>query len=212
VNTLTWVLFGLAAPFAVANWISRWRHDRRLEYVTKPTVTLLLLAAAVALEPAEAGQRGWFVAALALSLAGDVFLMRPREQFVAGLVSFLLAHLAYIAGFAALGVAWLPLVIGAVVVGLITLPVGRRVVAALAQSGSGGLIGPVVVYMAVIGVMVAAAVGAGSRWGILGAVLFLASDSVLAWDKFVRPLAHGHLVVMITYHLAQTALVVSLVG
>jgi alkenylglycerophosphocholine hydrolase len=60
--------------------------------------------------------------------------------------------------------------------------------------------------------MVAAAVGAGSRWGILGAVLFLASDSVLAWDKFVRPLAHGHLVVMITYHLAQTALVVSLVG
>ena len=33
------------------------------------------------------------------SLAGDVLLMLPRDQFVAGLSAFLVAHLCYIAGF-----------------------------------------------------------------------------------------------------------------
>ena len=43
--------------------------------------------------------RAWFVAALVFSLAGDVLLMLPREQFVAGLSAFLVAHLCYIVGF-----------------------------------------------------------------------------------------------------------------
>ena len=43
--------------------------------------------------------RAWWVAAIVLSLLGDVFLMLPSDRFVFGLVSFLLAHLAYIGGF-----------------------------------------------------------------------------------------------------------------
>jgi uncharacterized membrane protein YhhN len=66
--------------------------------------------------------------------------------------------------------------------------------------------------MAVIGGMLACAIGTGSAWGIAGAALFLASDSVLAWNKFVRPLPFGRPAVMVTYHLAQTALVVSLLA
>ena len=42
--------------------------------------------------------RAWFVAALVLSLAGDVFLMLPKDLFVFGLGAFLLGHLAYIVG------------------------------------------------------------------------------------------------------------------
>jgi uncharacterized membrane protein YhhN len=211
-DALTWGLLGLAAPFAVANWISRWRDDRRLEYVTKPTVTLLLLAVALTLDPVDPGQRAWFVAGLALSLAGDVFLMLPREQFVAGLASFLLAHVAYIVGFALRGIDGLAFAVGAGLVLLLTLPVGRRVVAALPASGSERFAGPIIVYMAVIGGMLACAIGTGSAWGIAGAALFLASDSVLAWNKFVRPLPFGRPAVMVTYHLAQTALVVSLLA
>ena len=42
--------------------------------------------------------RAWFVAALVLSLVGDVFLMLPQDLFVFGLGSFLLGHIAYIVG------------------------------------------------------------------------------------------------------------------
>jgi len=37
----------------------------------------------------------------------------------------------------------------------------------------------------------------------LGAILFYASDSMLAWDRFVNPLSHARLKVMTTYHLGQ---------
>jgi uncharacterized membrane protein YhhN len=45
-----------------------------------------------------------------------------------------------------------------------------------------------------------------------GAVLFVASDIVLAWDKFVNPVRRGRLVVMMTYHLGQFALIAGAVG
>ena len=44
---------------------------------------------------------GFILAGLVFSLAGDVFLMLPSDQFMAGLVSFLIAHLFYIAAFTA---------------------------------------------------------------------------------------------------------------
>jgi uncharacterized membrane protein YhhN len=44
----------------------------------------------------------------------------------------------------------------------------------------------------------------------VGAVLFLVSDTVLALNRFVRPVPRGQLVVHVTYHLAQGLLVLSL--
>ena len=56
-------------------------------------------------QPEDDARRRWFVLALALSLAGDVFLMLRRDDmFVLGLGSFLLGHVAYIAGFGVHGV------------------------------------------------------------------------------------------------------------
>ena len=40
--------------------------------------------------------------------------------------------------------------------------------------------------------------------------VFYASDATLAWNRFVRPLRHGHLAVMVTYHLGQIGLVLGL--
>jgi len=45
---------------------------------------------------------------------------------------------------------------------------------------------------------------------IAGGSLFFVSDSMLAWDKFVRLLPGGHTKVMVTYHLAQSALAASI--
>ena len=119
-NDLAWVLLGGFLAVATANWYSRTVDDRRLERVTKPLAMVLLAGVAVALDPAdgEGGRRTWFVIAVLLSLAGDVFLMLPSDRFVAGLASFLLAHVAYIAGFlvdppdsAAIGVAALVVIV-----------------------------------------------------------------------------------------------------
>jgi uncharacterized membrane protein YhhN len=200
-------LLGMAAVFAVADWVAVARRSKALEYVAKPAATLLLVGVAMTLVPEDDARRAWFVLALVLSLAGDVLLMLPRNLFVAGLASFLLGHVAYVAGFG-LGEAW-PWVLGvAVVAGIVGTPILR----ALLARGDKELVGPVVAYMTVISVMVACAMGTGDAVAIAGAVLFMISDSLIAWNRFVRPLAWAPVTIMVTYHLAQAGLVLSLLA
>ena len=87
-----------AAVTAAADWWAVASARRVVEYVCKPLTVLLLIGAALALHPEFGSRRGWFVAALVLSLAGDVFLMLPQDLFVPGLGSFLVAHLCYVLG------------------------------------------------------------------------------------------------------------------
>lgn len=197
------VLAALAVVAAVADWVAVARGDRRLEYVAKPATTALLVGLALALTPDDPGRRAWFVVALVLSLAGDVFLMLPRDAFVAGLASFLLAHLAYIAGLARAADGLHPAV---VVPLLMAAVVGPRVVAA----ADARLRGPVVAYMVVITAMACVAAATGDGRALAGAVAFMASDSMIAWNRFVRELPYARLAIMSTYHLAQGLLVLSL--
>jgi uncharacterized membrane protein YhhN len=53
-----------------------------------------------------------------------------------------------------------------------------------------------------------ARVSVKSFWFItIGAVFFVASDSVLAWNKFVQTLSYSQLSIMLTYGLAQLGIV-----
>lgn len=229
------LLLALALVAAVVDWIAVDLLDRQdlgpegagrpapgggrvgaqlAEYVAKPLTLLLLIGVALALDPDDSAVRTWFFAALVLSLAGDVFLMLERRAeglFVAGLGSFLLGHLAYIGGFLVDGVVATRFGIGvavvAVAVGVLGLPILRGV----REGPEPALSGPVVAYMLVISTMVACAIGAGRPLAVVGAVLFYASDSLIALHRFVRPVPHGRLAIMTTYHLAQVALVLSLV-
>ena len=65
--------------------------------------------------------------------------------------------------------------------------------------------------MLVISVMVASAVGTLDALAIVGACLFYTSDALIAWTRFIQDFRHGRLAVMVTYHLAQFGLVLSLV-
>ena len=204
-------LLAAAAVTAAVDWWAVAAKVKRLEYVCQPATVLLLAAAALSLDPQSGGQRAWFVAALLLCAAGDVFLMLRRERFVAGLASFLLGHLAYIAGFISAGrpgtaglVAGLLIVVNALGIA------GTRVVAALRAAGDTGLIGPVVVYMLAIAAMTVLATGSGRVAAGIGAVLFLGSDTLIALNRFVRPLGWAPLAIIVTYHLGQAGLVVSL--
>ena len=200
-------LLGMAAVFAVADWVAVARGRKSLEYVAKPATTLLLVGVAATLVPEDETQRTWFVVALVLSLAGDVFLMLPRNLFVAGLASFLLGHVAYVAGFG-LGEAW-PWILG---VAVVAAAIGTPILRAVLAKGEKELVGPVVAYMTVISVMVACAIGTGDPLAIGGASLFLLSDSLIAWNRFVRPLSWAPVTIMVTYHLAQAGLVLSLLA
>jgi uncharacterized membrane protein YhhN len=142
---------------------------------------------------------------LLVSMAGDIFLALPRDRFVAGLASFLVAHLFYSAAFVARGgFHWAPVALG------VALLYGALMLALLLPGVEGAMRPAVVAYMAVILLMGWQAAG---LWGALrdgsaalalaGAVAFIASDSVLAWDRFRRSFAAAPVVVMVTYYAAQ---------
>jgi uncharacterized membrane protein YhhN len=189
---------------AVTVWAEH-RGKRRAVYVAKPLTTSLILAlAASAPHPVSRGYQALVCAGLLFSLAGDVFLMLPRDRFVAGLASFLVAHLFYIAAFAPR-----PVTLAAPLVLAVLLAYGIVLMRAL-WPRLGGLRTPVAVYAAALLVM---AWQAAARWVVtdttpalaaaVGAGLFVVSDSVLAWERFRRRRAYGQALVLGTYFSAQ---------
>jgi uncharacterized membrane protein YhhN len=153
--------------------------------------------------------RAWFVVALVFSLAGDVFLMLPGDLFVAGLAAFLVGHLAYVGGFLAAGVSAPAVLAGLAVVAVALLLVGRPLLAG-ARRKEPAMVVPVAAYMAVISAMLVTAIGAGPGLAVAGAALFYTSDALIGLGRFVRAWPWSPLAVIVTYHLGQGLLVVSL--
>jgi uncharacterized membrane protein YhhN len=206
---------------ALLDWFAVATQNKRLELFAKPAVMVLLLAWLWT----ATGFRGptiFFAAGLLFSLAGDVFLMLPKERFIAGLISFLIAHLFYIIGFTrSLPPASLPVFIVAALVALTAWQIFRRVRAGLAASGKEKLILPVLVYTTVISVMLFTALLTliNDNWGAgtallasAGGLLFFLSDGILAWNKFVEPLKNGRLAVIVTYHVGQMLIALAAAG
>ena len=221
--TLFWTLVALAAAAAVVDWVAVARDDTRLEYAAKPAVLAFLIAAAAVLPDSHTDlveRRWWFVAALACCLIGDVLLMLPRDLFVPGLVAFLAGHVLYIHGllqppsppgtppfqFSTTGL----LVASAVALAIGSVP-ATLIFRSLVRDGAGKLLVPVAIYLVAILTMAVLAANVGVPTAAVGAALFVVSDSVLALNRFVRPIPHGDLAVHVTYHLAQGLLVLSLV-
>lgn len=204
------LLLAITLAAAVADWMAVRHDNRRVEYLCKPLTLAALTAAALALDPSDPTVRTWFVVALVLSLAGDVLLMLPGDLFVPGLAAFLGAHIAYTVGFVVDGVepGWLLAGLAAVAVAFAL--VGVRIVRGVRRSEP-ALAPPVLAYMGVISAMVGAAVGTGRLLPIAGAALFYASDALIGWNRFVERHPDGDTAVMVTYHLAQILLVLSLI-
>jgi uncharacterized membrane protein YhhN len=210
VNPATVAALAAFGAFALGDWWSKARDDRRLEYVCKPAALVALIVAALVLDPvAGAGdRRAWFVAALVFSLAGDILLVLPRDAFVAGLASFLVAHLCYVAGFWTEPPHSVAMLVSVAVVVLAVAPVARVVLGGIADETALRL--PVACYIVVIAAMVASAVASGNVAAAAGAVLFAVSDSLIAWNRFVRPVAGSAVTIMVTYHVGQALLTLSL--
>lgn len=205
-------LIGIAVLFAILDWIAVARKWQIVEYVAKPAVMVCLIVW-LGTNNGWSFPLLWFTLGLAFSLAGDVFLMLPKERFIAGLISFLLAHIAYIIG---LNTTPIPMTVVTliilVLVGLVSMRVYSRIAQGLAASGNDRLKMPVLAYTLVISVMLFFALLAFVRdsWSPqaallvgFGALLFYFSDCVLAWNKFVHPLKYGRLINLSSYHIGQ---------
>lgn len=175
--------------------------------VFKPLALLLLIGFVVKRWRAlrlPTAHGGLLVAGLVFSLAGDVFLLF-EGLFIAGLAAFLVAHVCYIALFRQ-GVGWFPR--RAALVG--TLLAGAAMYAFLYPRLGPVLKVAVAAYTVVIALMAAQAIG---RATVLrdkaavavaaGAVFFMASDSLLAINRFAVPLPLAQFWVLGTYYVAQ---------
>jgi uncharacterized membrane protein YhhN len=206
-----WTFATIFAVAAAANWWSRLSDGRRkTELWSKPLALVALIAVAIALHPDDQLVRAWFVTALVCSLAGDVFLMFGNRYFIPGLASFLFAHVAYTLGFFAFD-DWSSagFLLGAAMMAVLAVAVGVRIVIAARRKER--VLGPAVAaYLLAISVMFCAAMATGNTWAILGAALFVVSDSVLGWRQFVADARWMPVTIMITYHLGQAGLVASL--
>jgi uncharacterized membrane protein YhhN len=144
------------------------------------SLKMLLAAGFVALGAARSSGDSysrWILLGLVLSAAGDAFLLSDaRRPFLAGLVSFLLAHLAYAAAFAPVSHP-VPLVLG-----------GIAVATAAALSWLwlrlGAMRAPVVGYASAIGLMLWLASGVAGVLVPAGALLFWLSDLLVAKRRF----------------------------
>ena len=205
-----WLFLGLAAIAAAGDWWAVARERKRLEYVCKPATLALLVGVAATLDADDNVVRACFVVALILSLLGDVFLMLPQDLFVAGLASFLAAHLAFVVGLWLDGQTAVAFAIGVLVAAVAIGVIGRRILTAVRRGDQSEMATPVAAYMGVISLMLASAVGTGEPLAILGAGLFYTSDALIAWERFVRSQPWHRLAIIITYHLAQAGLTLSL--
>ena len=137
-------------------------------------------------------------------MGGDILLMLPYDLFVFGLISFLIAHLIYIYAFTKghpWRLAWLP--------ALLALSYGAGFYMILAP-GLGDMSIPVAVYVLVILTMGYTAWNqwdqTRSNWALLafiGALFFVLSDSILAFNKFYLPFLAARGLTLTTYFTAQ---------
>jgi uncharacterized membrane protein YhhN len=182
---------------------------RALHYLFKPITTALLVAMAWR-SPDRHGFRAGVLAGLLLSLVGDIALMLPVDAFAAGLGAFLLAHLAYIGAF--LRRAAGPAALAALALYAL---LAVFLLARLLPNVPPGLQWPVLAYVAVLVGMAALAFGARGVAGpglALGGALFVLSDGLLAWDRFVVPLPLAPLWVLASYWGAQWCIARSVAG
>jgi uncharacterized membrane protein YhhN len=120
----------------------------------------------------------WVFLGLALCFLGDVLLLSRRSRvFLAGLIAFLLGHMAFAVAFAQLGQP------SAGVLGVVLLASGAVLAWLWRYLGNWRL--PVAVYMLVISLMVGLGLGVARVEVWLGALLFYLSDLFVARQRFV---------------------------
>ncbi len=200
----------LLAPFLLAEEIKTyWPINATIKGLAVSTL------AVIAFGLVRGRGRMLLTLALLFSSLGDIFLaVRSGNYFVFGLVSFLVAHLFFItlwirhwdtplqtSGKQKLLVVTLLVFLAVMLWWMLPIP---------------GLSIPVAIYMCVLTTMVITAALADfkSNWVVMGAILFLLSDSIIALSTF-KDVVGGRLAGLLiwsTYYLAQYLMTFGFLG
>lgn len=189
---------------AALNIWSDYKKQKLLVYLFKPLTLIFIIALPLIAKAPSTNYKYLILTGLGFSLLGDIFLMLPKRRFIEGLLSFLIAHLFYSAAFLS-NMRWrfsiwplFPLLLYAVIFFMDLFPY------------LGKMKFPVVAYMLVITAM---AWLAAQRYlqikemkpllALIGAFIFIISDSSLALNQFVRRHKFGQALTLSTYFAAQ---------
>lgn len=179
-------------------------NKRELVLIFKPlVVTSLAILYLVSVKKANF----WYVSALFFCFWGDVLLMFGDEFFVLGLVSFLIGHILYIkivSGFLK------KQSLQKIVISAVPFILFFSGIVFLINDNLGTMFLPVIVYGVVISVFGTVCLlnylqekTTANLWLLLGAIIFIASDSMIALNKFYQSNQLFSMSIIITYIVAQ---------
>jgi uncharacterized membrane protein YhhN len=185
------------------------------DWYMKPLLLPILLVAVAVSESFPT--KKILLIALTFSWIGDIILLfvnKGELYFIFGLVAFLLSHIVYIVLFSKQQttrindnkvVFWL---------GILAILAYFFIMIDTLFPKLGDLKIPVVVYAVVITTMLFFAFKGSLKWIIpannyilIGAIVFVSSDSILAFNKFYAPITHSSFFIMATYCMAQYLIV-----
>lgn len=177
--------------------------------VAKPLLMVMLLLYFLSASKSYPGWRILVVLALVFSWGGDVFLMLD-DMFIAGLGSFLVAHIFYIIAYQKTGAAR-----GRIrPFDLVAFALYGIALMWILYPGLGGMLIPVLAYALVLITMGVwahkrrgATATASFRYVSTGVILFVLSDSLIAINMFAFDVPGERLLVMSTYIAAQYLIV-----
>ena len=178
-------------------------QDKRFVYFFKPATMIFIIVLALSYGERKGFYRAAILAGFVFSLAGDVLLINP-QNFVFGLACFFVAHLCYIAAFFKARARESNLL------SLAAYAVGILIFLLVSGGVPESLKIPVSLYALAISTMLGAALNfyltqktPQSIFALSGAVFFVLSDSLLAYNKFNEEFFLAKLLILSTYFLAQ---------
>ncbi|MFJ7408023.1 MULTISPECIES: lysoplasmalogenase [unclassified Lysinibacillus] len=194
------ILFGLYYIF----FFSHIDQSLKLIFKVIPMILIIIMAATQKAQSIKKYQL-LIVIGLLFCMVGDYTL----QWFLIGLTSFLIGHIFYIFAFSSTNEQPVP-TWAKVVLLLYGVLMAGWIATTVFKSGETILTFAVLAYISIILTMGWTAIRTGSAFAIIGAILFIASDSYLAINKFVMPLPFSHEVIMMTYYSAQILIALSI--
>jgi uncharacterized membrane protein YhhN len=184
-----------------------------LFYVFKPFIMLALL---FLYTRSVVDTNKWYSTALIFSFFGDVFLMYSGQlPFKIGLVSFLIAHILFIkiVMHRIKNVSFL-----SILTAIIPFGIFLSLLIYIIKDSLGELLIPVIIYGFTISMFGVVSLinyletkSNKSVWMLIGAIVFMISDALLAINKFYLPKEIFGVLIMGTYIIAQYLIYRSLV-
>ena len=203
---MTTVLSIIALISAIITIYAKTRENNLLQYIFKPlTILAIILLAVLNVSSPPTFYQKLIITGLIFSTVGDVFLI-DSKRFIQGLISFLLAHICFIIAF--FSTPNLP--------GLIFYLIYIGILLSILWKHLGNLKIPVIVYSLALALMSWFALSRyfelndlKSLFAFLGSISFVASDSLLAFNKFKSPFPFAEILILSTYFIAQWLIALS---